>query len=207
MERIGEQQQQQRLKANQLTGCFGRAPAPVHSRSKHHMLSNAASQQALPSLVRHLCLTSHHLFTPPPHTHVSHPGGGEFGEVYKAKWHGSYVAAKVLKRSDEIALGDFRTEIAILRKIHHPNCVQVLDREGQGQGGRRVCWSRRWFGVLRTQGVGSVAACRHISPCCAMLVPAECLLRLRPPPALRPCLCPLLVPGCVHQAEAVHCHH
>jgi hypothetical protein len=22
------------------------------------------------------------------------PGGGEFGEVYKAKWHGSYVAAK-----------------------------------------------------------------------------------------------------------------
>jgi serine/threonine protein kinase len=55
-------------------------------------------------------------------------GGGEFGEVYKAKWHGSYVAAKVLKRSDEIALGDFRTEIAILRKIHHPNCVQVRDR-------------------------------------------------------------------------------
>jgi hypothetical protein len=46
--------------------------------------------------------------------------------VYKAKWHGSYVAAKVLKRSDEIALGDFRTEIAILRKIHHPNCVQFL---------------------------------------------------------------------------------
>lgn len=45
--------------------------------------------------------------------------------MYKAKWHGSYVAAKVLKRSDEIALGDFRTEIAILRKIHHPNCVQV----------------------------------------------------------------------------------
>jgi Protein kinase domain len=52
-------------------------------------------------------------------------GSGEFGEVYRAKWHGSYVAAKVLKRSDEIALGDFRTEIAILRKIHHPNCVQV----------------------------------------------------------------------------------
>jgi serine/threonine protein kinase len=32
----------------------------------------------------------------------------------------------VLKRSDEIALGDFRTEIAILRKISHPNCVQFL---------------------------------------------------------------------------------
>lgn len=59
-------------------------------------------------------------------------GGGEFGEVYKAKWHGSYVAAKVLKRSDEIALGDFRTEIAILRKIHHPNCVQVGGWHGGG---------------------------------------------------------------------------
>lgn len=53
-------------------------------------------------------------------------GSGEFGDVYKAKWHGSYVAAKLLKRSDEIALGDFRTEIAILRKIHHPNTTQFL---------------------------------------------------------------------------------
>ncbi len=35
------------------------------------------------------------------------------------------VAVKILKRSDEIALGDFRTEIAILRKIHHPNTTQV----------------------------------------------------------------------------------
>lgn len=52
--------------------------------------------------------------------------------MYKAKWHGSYVAAKLLKRSDEIAIGDFRTEIAILRKIHHPNCTQV------GVGGRRM---------------------------------------------------------------------
>lgn len=46
--------------------------------------------------------------------------------MFRAKWHGSYVAAKVLKRSDEIAIGDFRTEIAILRKICHPNCVQFL---------------------------------------------------------------------------------
>ncbi|MEW5309905.1 MAG: hypothetical protein WDW38_001748 [Sanguina aurantia] len=53
-------------------------------------------------------------------------GSGEFGDVYRATWHGSNVAAKLLKRSDEIALGDFRTEIAILRKIHHPNCTQFL---------------------------------------------------------------------------------
>jgi hypothetical protein len=38
------------------------------------------------------------------------------------------VAAKLLKRSDEIALGDFRTEIAILRKIHHPNTTQVREQ-------------------------------------------------------------------------------
>ena len=38
-------------------------------------------------------------------------GSGEFGDVYRAKWHGSFVAAKILKRSDEIALGDFRTEV------------------------------------------------------------------------------------------------
>lgn len=35
------------------------------------------------------------------------------------------VAAKLLKRSDEIALGDFRTEINTLRKVHHPNMNQV----------------------------------------------------------------------------------
>ena len=40
-------------------------------------------------------------------------GSGEFGDVYRAKWHGSFVAAKILKRSDEIALGDFRTEVRV----------------------------------------------------------------------------------------------
>ena len=42
-------------------------------------------------------------------------GSGEFGDVYRAKWHGSFVAAKILKRSDEIALGDFRTEVHFLQ--------------------------------------------------------------------------------------------
>ena len=46
----------------------------------------------------------------------------------------SWVAAKLLKRSDEIALGDFRTEIAILRKISHPNCTQVRGGRGGGAG-------------------------------------------------------------------------
>lgn len=53
-------------------------------------------------------------------------GEGEFGVVHRAKWFGSVVAAKVLKGSSEIAVNDFRAEIEILQRIHHPNCVQFL---------------------------------------------------------------------------------
>ena len=53
-------------------------------------------------------------------------GEGEFGVVYRALWHGTAVAAKVLKASSDIALGDFRSEIEVLRKVHHPNAVQFL---------------------------------------------------------------------------------
>mmetsp|Transcript_9932 Transcript_9932/g.17884 ORF Transcript_9932/g.17884 Transcript_9932/m.17884 type:complete len:474 (-) Transcript_9932:2297-3718(-) len=53
-------------------------------------------------------------------------GEGEFGVVHKASYHGTEVAVKVLKVSTGIALGDFRTEIATLRQVHHPNAVQFL---------------------------------------------------------------------------------
>ena len=53
-------------------------------------------------------------------------GEGEFGVVHKARWFGTLVAAKILKGSSEIALGDFRGEIEILRRVHHPNAVQFL---------------------------------------------------------------------------------
>eukprot|EP00887_Chlorella_sp_A99_P006013 scaffold27.g6013.t1 len=53
-------------------------------------------------------------------------GEGEFGVVHKARWYGTLVAAKILKGSSEIALGDFRGEIEILRRVHHPNAVQFL---------------------------------------------------------------------------------
>ena len=33
---------------------------------------------------------------------------------------------QVLNSSNSIALGDFRTEVAILRRVHHPNAVQML---------------------------------------------------------------------------------
>jgi len=53
-------------------------------------------------------------------------GEGEFGVVHKARWYGSFVAVKILKGSSDIALGDFRSEIEILQKVHHPNAVQFL---------------------------------------------------------------------------------
>lgn len=53
-------------------------------------------------------------------------GEGEFGIVHKAMFHGTLVAAKILKGSSAIALGDFRSEIEVLRKVHHPNAVQFL---------------------------------------------------------------------------------
>ena len=46
--------------------------------------------------------------------------------MYKAMWHGTAVAAKILKNTSAIALGDFRSEIEVLRKVHHPNAVQFL---------------------------------------------------------------------------------
>jgi hypothetical protein len=35
------------------------------------------------------------------------------------------VAVKILKRSDELGLGDFRSELNVLQKVHHPHTVQV----------------------------------------------------------------------------------
>lgn len=44
-------------------------------------------------------------------------GEGEFGLVHKATWYGTVVAAKILKNTSDIALGDFRSEIEVLRKV------------------------------------------------------------------------------------------
>jgi serine/threonine protein kinase len=54
-------------------------------------------------------------------------GDGEFGTVHAGTWHGGApIAVKVLKRSDEVAVGDFRTELNVLQKVHHPNTCQFL---------------------------------------------------------------------------------
>lgn len=53
-------------------------------------------------------------------------GEGEFGVVYKARWHGSLVAVKVLKDLNVVSLGDFRTELNVLQKAHFPHTVQFF---------------------------------------------------------------------------------
>jgi serine/threonine protein kinase len=44
-------------------------------------------------------------------------GEGEFGTVHLAYWHGTMVAVKILRKSDEVAMGDFKTELNILMKV------------------------------------------------------------------------------------------
>jgi hypothetical protein len=57
-------------------------------------------------------------------------GEGEFGVVHKAIWYGTVVAAKILKNTSDIALGDFRAEIEVLRKVlpvpEHVQLYQLL---------------------------------------------------------------------------------
>ena len=37
--------------------------------------------------------------------------------LLQAKWHSATVAVKILRRSDEVGLGDFRTELNVLQKV------------------------------------------------------------------------------------------
>lgn len=53
-------------------------------------------------------------------------GQGEFGSVHKARWLGSVVAVKILRQADESGLGDFRTELNVLQKVHHPHTVRFF---------------------------------------------------------------------------------
>jgi serine/threonine protein kinase len=53
-------------------------------------------------------------------------GEGEFGNVFLATLLGTPVAVKVLKDNDAVTLGDFRTELNVLQKLHHPHCVQFF---------------------------------------------------------------------------------
>ena len=58
-------------------------------------------------------------------------GGGSFGDVYRAMWKQTPVAAKSLKRlttdhERNIALTDFQVEYSILQNLRHPNICLML---------------------------------------------------------------------------------
>ncbi|XP_062226692.1 serine/threonine-protein kinase CTR1-like isoform X2 [Phragmites australis] len=55
-------------------------------------------------------------------------GAGSFGTVYRADWHGSDVAVKVLTDQDvgETQLKEFLREIAIMKRVRHPNVVLFM---------------------------------------------------------------------------------
>ncbi|KAL6843887.1 hypothetical protein ACP4OV_026458 [Aristida adscensionis] len=55
-------------------------------------------------------------------------GAGSFGTVYRADWHGSDVAVKVLTDQDvgESQLKEFLREIAIMKRVRHPNVVLFM---------------------------------------------------------------------------------
>ncbi|KAK3143748.1 hypothetical protein QOZ80_4AG0304440 [Eleusine coracana subsp. coracana] len=55
-------------------------------------------------------------------------GAGSFGTVYRADWHGSDVAVKVLTDQDvgEAQLREFLREISIMKRVRHPNVVLFM---------------------------------------------------------------------------------
>lgn len=52
-------------------------------------------------------------------------GHGSFGQVSKGTWRGTDVALKIICEPD-INLSEFKTEMEIMTKIHHPNILQLL---------------------------------------------------------------------------------
>ncbi|KAF8404720.1 hypothetical protein HHK36_009609 [Tetracentron sinense] len=55
-------------------------------------------------------------------------GAGSFGTVHHAEWHGSDVAVKVLSIQDfqDDQLKEFLREVAILKRVRHPNVVLFM---------------------------------------------------------------------------------
>lgn len=85
------------------------------------------------------------------------------------------MAAKILKGSNEIALGDFRGEIEILRRVHHPNAVQVGHCRGLyccGQGPAALWRGRRPMQlIVQASHQPTVGACQDLLPCIKPVCP------------------------------------
>ena len=48
-------------------------------------------------------------------------------QVYRGRWHGRLVAAKVLPTEDPEVMEDLFYEISVLEALRHPNVVRVFD--------------------------------------------------------------------------------
>ena len=59
-------------------------------------------------------------------------GKGSFGEVYKSKYRGEYVAVKTLHEIDKLKLDRFQEEIILMSDLHHMNIVQLIG----------ACWEK-----------------------------------------------------------------
>jgi serine/threonine protein kinase len=65
-------------------------------------------------------------------------GAGAFGVVMRTRWRGTVIAMKQLHRHlhhDEVAKAEFRTELKLMRQLHHPHIVQFLGTSVDPQTG------------------------------------------------------------------------
>ena len=66
-------------------------------------------------------------------------GKGGFGEVYKARWHGTLVAVKALVSDEAPKVAAFQHECNILESLHHTHVVHHFDSLIGEEGTVRLC--------------------------------------------------------------------
>ena len=91
-------------------------------------------------------------------------GEGAFGVVYAAKWRGTLVAVKELRSSliaDKVAEAEFRSELGLMRKLHHPHIVQFLGTTVNANGNVGVITEKMEKGLDRVFATPSPLATRQ----------------------------------------------
>lgn len=102
-------------------------PRPLtHEATEHTLKAKMRRQQGHSQIVQ---VNQYHL--------TRQLGKGAFGTVYRARGDGRTLAVKVLRRSllrrhrvgrTNSALDQLMKEIAVMKKVHHPNCVELFVR-------------------------------------------------------------------------------